>query len=100
MPKFKYVGNEEQNVALIGEISPGDVIEVTDDIGRALLRNAPEQFVPAKTEPVLSAKAKAAAEKAAALAAEKAATDKAAADKVAADKAAAEKSAESTKPTE
>lgn len=51
MPKFRYTGKEPQNLAQVGEIVPGQVIEVNDAIGASLRQHAHEQFesVDAKT---------------------------------------------------
>jgi len=42
--KFRYTGKEPQNLAQVGLVKEGDVIEVSDAIGASLLKNAPEQF--------------------------------------------------------
>jgi len=46
--KFRYVGKEEQNLAGVGIVKNGDVIEVTEKQGEGLLKHAPEQFKPVK----------------------------------------------------
>jgi hypothetical protein len=46
MLKFKYVGKQPQNLAQVGLVKNGEVIEVTDEIGEQLLKHAPEQFKP------------------------------------------------------
>jgi hypothetical protein len=44
MPKFKYVGKQPQNLAQVGLVKNGDIIDVTEKIGDQLLKHAPEQF--------------------------------------------------------
>lgn len=49
--KFKYIGEESQNLAGVGIVKPGDIIEVTDAQGKGLQEHAPEQFKLVKDKP-------------------------------------------------
>lgn len=55
MPKYKYTGDEPQNLAGVGIVNPGDVITVSPEIASGLERHAPEQFkfVPQEAVPVV-----------------------------------------------
>lgn len=63
MPKFRYTGPEPQKLAQVGDIVPGEVIEVSADLAKGLRTHGGDQFVPVKDDAKVGppeAKAKAA----------------------------------------
>ncbi len=50
MPKFRYIGKEPQKLALVGDIVPGEVIEVSDDLAKGLRTHGADQFEPVKAD--------------------------------------------------
>lgn len=45
MPKYRYIGTEDQLLAGFGKITTNDILVVTTEVGDALTKNAPEQFI-------------------------------------------------------
>lgn len=50
MPKFRYTGQEPQKLAQVGDIVPGEVIEVSDELAKGLKTHGADQFEPVKSD--------------------------------------------------
>lgn len=48
MPKFKFIGKQPENLARYGQVSPGEVIEVSDELAKGLLTYGGGQYEPVK----------------------------------------------------
>ena len=50
MPKFRYTGKDPVKLAQVGDIVPGEVIEVSDDLAKGLKVHGADEFTPVKSD--------------------------------------------------
>lgn len=50
MSKFRYTGRQAQNLAHVGRIVPGEVIEVSEDLAKGLRSHGADQFEAVKPD--------------------------------------------------